>query len=76
MENERKVSESSIIAEVNQIRQLLRETHEKVISVEEVIRSDRRLHEMLKTDMNHMRNDINTFKDKISDDHINFKLDF
>ncbi|CDW76690.1 UNKNOWN [Stylonychia lemnae] len=76
MENERKVSESSIIAEVNQIRQLLRETHEKVISIEEVIRSDRRLHEMLKTDMNHMRNDINTFKDKTSDDYNKFRLDF
>eukprot|EP00347_Sterkiella_histriomuscorum_P010227 403377108 len=76
MENERKVSESELIKEVNTSKQLLRQTQEKVQQVDEVIKSDRRLHEMFKKDLTHMRNDINQFKDKFSDDHIKFKLDF
>lgn len=40
------------------------------------MRSERRLHEMFKTDMREMRTDINGFKDLISTDHIDFKITF
>ncbi len=76
MENERKVSESSIITELGTIKQQFREQQEKFWSLDELMRSEHRLHEMLKTDMRQMRSDINGFKDLISTDHIDFKINF
>ena len=46
------------------------------MQLDEVLRSDRRIHEGVKKDMVEMRRDITQFKESLSHDHVDFRLNF
>lgn len=76
MENERKVSEASLIREINDCKQTARENVEKLISVEEIGHSHLRLGADFRKEINLIRGDVHCFKDVISADHSLFKMEF